>query len=166
MQNLLLTLIVGSLGGWAGYHLKLPAGALLGSMIAVGIYNVLGFQSFMPAQVRIGIQVVVGCLLGLNLNRAAFAEMKAIVVPLVIIIVVLMIAGLAAGDVIYRFCGLDLRTAFLGSSPGGMTELSLLAVSLGADGPKVALIHSVRMITVVALMPTILNILDKLLGPK
>jgi membrane AbrB-like protein len=162
MERLLITLLVGSIGGIIGYLLKLPAGALLGSMVAVGIYNCLGFQAFMPPQVRLGVQVVVGCMLGLNLNRETFAELKTVIVPAVIIVAVLLVCGLITGFIVYKASKLDVPTAFLSSSAGGMTELSLLAVTLGADGPKVAILHAIRMITVVSVMPSTLYILMKI----
>jgi membrane AbrB-like protein len=162
MERLVITLLVGSVGGIIGYLLKLTAGALLGSMVAVGVYNCLGFQAVMPPQVRIGVQVVVGCMLGLNLNRAAFAELKTVLVPAIVIISALLIFGLITGFIVYKVSKLDVPTAFLSSSAGGMTELSLLAVTLGADGPKVAILHSIRMITVVSVMPSILNLLLKI----
>ncbi len=166
MGRLLITLLIGTSGGLAGYYSRFPAGTLLGAMLAVGIYNSLGFQSFMHPCVRIGVQIVVGCMLGLNLNRNTFMELKTIVVPVIIIVISLLVFGILIGLVIYKFCKLDLATALLGSAPGGMTELSLLAVSLGANGPKVALLHAIRMITIVSVMPSILNWMLKVFSQK
>ena len=161
MINLFLTLIIGSAGGLIGQKLRLPSGALLGSMIAVGIYNCLGFQSYMPAQVRIGTQIAIGCLLGLSLNRETFKQLKTVIKPVLIIVPSLILFGLTAGFVLFRFFNLDVFTAFLSSMPGGMTELSLLAASLGGDGPRVALLHMIRMISVVSITPVILQIIKK-----
>jgi len=161
MARLLITLLVGSVGGLIGYKLRLPAGALIGSMLAVGIFNLLGFQSYMPSQVRVGVQIVLGCLLGLSLNWNTITQLRTVIVPAAIIIVSLLVCGLITGFIIHKFCNLDMHTAFLSSSPGGMTEMSLLAVTLGADGPKVSVLHLVRMITVVSVMPAILHILER-----
>ena len=74
----LITLLIGSAGGLTAYTLRIPAGALLGSMLAVGIYNCLGFKAFMPSQVRIGARILVGTLLGLSLNPDSIIDLTAI----------------------------------------------------------------------------------------
>jgi len=163
MVRLLITLLVGSAGGLAGHKLRIPGGAFFGSMLAVGIYNSLGFEAFMPLQMRVGAQILVGCLLGLSLSRDAFKELKTVIRPALIIIMSLLIGGLTAGFIVYKFCNLDIYTAFLSSSAGGMPELSLLAISLGGDGPKVAVMHLARLFTVVSTMPLILHVVRKLL---
>ena len=163
MADLLFTLLVGTAGGLAGYKLRLPAGAMLGSMLAVGIYSCLGFQAFMSSELRIAAQIFVGCLLGLNLNRNTFMQFKTVVKPALIIIVSLLICGMVTGFILFKFCGLDFYTAFLCCTAGGMTELSLLAVTLGGDGPKVAVLHLIRMLAIVSTMPVIVQVLAKLL---
>ena len=163
MTRLLMTLLVGSIGGLAGYLLGIPAGALLGSMIAVGIYNCLGFQAFMPAQIRIAAQIIVGCFLGLNLNRNAFMELRTVIVPALIINAMMLIWGTMTGFLVFKFCKIDMHTSFLSSAAGGRIELVLMSTSLGGDGPKVALLHTVRALAVVSTMPLILLVLENLL---
>jgi membrane AbrB-like protein len=163
MKRLIITLFVGSAGGLLGYKLGIPVGALLGSMLAVGIYNCLGFESFMPVRVRVGAQIIVGCLLGLNLNPGTFMELKTIIVPALIIVTMLLAWGLITGFIVYKFFKVDLYTAFLSSSPGGMTELSLIASSMGGDGPKVVLLHTVRLLSIVSILPLLLLVVEKIL---
>ena len=162
MVRVLITLLVGSTGGLLGYILGIPVGALLGSMLAVGIYNCLGFQAFMPSHIRVGAQIMIGCLLGLNLNLNTFMELRTIIVPALVLVTMLLTWGIMTGFIVFKFCKLDMPTAFLSSSAGGMTELSLLAESLGGDGPKVVLLHFFRLITVVSVMPVILFVLERL----
>ena len=163
VNHFLITLLVGSIGGFIGYKLRIPAGAMLGSMLAVGIYSTLGFQVYMPYQVRLGVQIGVGCLLGLSLNRETLKQLKTLILPALIITVSLLICSLVTGFILYKLCKLDIYTAFLSSSAGGMMEITMLAVTMGADGPKVAVLHLVRMITVVSIIPLLLHIAGKLL---
>jgi uncharacterized membrane protein AbrB (regulator of aidB expression) len=72
--------------------------------------------------------------------------------------------SLATGFILNKFCKLDIYTAFCSSAAGGMPELSLLAISMGGDGPKVAVLHLIRLITVVSAMPILIRVLDKLLN--
>ena len=166
MVNLLITLLIGASGGLLAHKLRVPSGALLGSMAAVGIYNCLGFEAFMPVQARVGAQIVVGCILGLRLNRSAFLSLKTVIKPVLIVVPSMLGISLFTGFILFRFCDLDFYTAFLSSTTGGLAELSLLAVALGGDGPKVAILQTIRMITVVSTMPFIIKIMEKLLLKK
>ena len=163
MTQIIITFLVGAAGGLTGYVLRLPAGVLVGSMLAVGAYNCLGFKAYMPAKLRIGGRIIVGCLLGLNINPAAIMELKNVIVPALIIVFMLLCSGCLTSFIVHRYCKLDLNTAFLSSSAGGLTDLSMLATSLGEDGPKVAVIHLVRVMTVMTTMPLILILLEKIM---
>lgn len=162
MVRLSVTLLIGTAGGLTCYLLRIPGGALLGSMLAVGIYNCFKSQAFMPSQVRRGAQIVIGCLLGLNLNLNTFMELRAVLIPALVISTILLIWGIMTGFIVFRFCNLDMNTAFLSSSPGGMTELSLVAASLGGDGAKVAILHLTRLITIISVIPLILHVFERL----
>ena len=167
MTRILITLLIGAIGGLTGYFLRLPAGVLVGSMLAVGLCNCfggrLGFQAYMPAKVRIGGQILIGCLLGLNLNPNTIMELRTIWAPALAIVVILLVSGCFTGFMVHKICKIDLCTAILSSSAGGLTELSVLAASLGVDGPKVAIIHLIRIITVITTMPLILTVLERIL---
>ena len=161
IASVLITLLAGTIGGLAAYRLRLPAGPMLGAMIMVGIVNCFGFESFMPAQLRIGVQILMGCILGLRLNREAFMDFKKVIKPVLIIVPSLVFFGLTTGFILYKFFDLDVYTAFLSTTPGGMAELSLLAATLGGDGPSVAILHTLRLITVISLTPVILHFVTK-----
>ena len=161
ISRVLITLLVGSAGGLIAHRLRMPSGGMLGAMIAVGIYNCLGFESYMPIQVRIGVQIVMGCILGLRLNRETFIQLKTVIKPTLVIVPSLMTFGLITGFILYKFLDVDVYTAFLSSTPGGLTELSLLATTLGGDGPRVVLLHTIRVVTVVTVTPIILHALTK-----
>jgi membrane AbrB-like protein len=159
MERLLITLLVGAAGGICGYILRMPAGAMIGAMLAVGLYNCLGFQSYMPRGFRTVAQILLGCMLGLSFTRQTFHDLKTLIGPVVVVVFSALLFCLILGFVLHKFFGLELATAFLGSSPGGMTELSALAIDMGADGPKVALLQLIRMLSTVIFLPTIIGFL-------
>ena len=163
MKRILITLLVGSVGGLTGYFVGFPAGALVGSMLAVGIFNCIGFEAYMPAKVRVACRIIIGCLLGLRLNPETVMELRYAIVPALIIVSSMLTFCCLLGFIVYKFCKLDIHTAFFSSSAGGMTELSVLATSLGGEGHKVVIIHIMRILTILTLVPLILTGLEKLL---
>lgn len=157
MERFFLTMMVATVGGLIGLKLKIPAGALIGAMFAVGIYNIMGRESYIPANVRIAIQIVAGAMIGLQVGKDTILGLKDMVVPAVIIIFGVVVINLVIGLLIAKFSNLDLATSLFASAPGGLTEMTLAANALGADTPKVALLQLLRLVSVITILPLILR---------
>ena len=159
MEKLCYTLIAAAAGGILGYQLRLPAGALIGSMIGVGIYNISTNQAYMPHYFRIGAQIVAGAMIGLRINRETIHGFKELIGPALIIIVAVLAVCIIAGLLMHKFTGLDLTTALFASAPGGMTEMSLAADSLGGNTPQVALLQLVRLLSTLIILPFVAKLI-------
>lgn len=158
VARIALTLLVAAIGGYIGIRLKMPAGALVGAMLAVAISNLgFGFSGVIPTNFRTVAQIVVGGILGLSITRQTVAELRTIALPVAVLVFSMIGLSLVAGFILAKVTGWDMATAFFSSSPGGMTEMTLASMSFGADTPKVALLQLVRMISVISLMPLILK---------
>lgn len=158
MARIALTLLIAAIGGYIGLRLKMPAGALIGGMLAVAIANLgFGFDGAIPANFRTVAQIIVGGILGLSITRQTVAELRTIALPVGVLVVSMLGLSLIAGFILAKVTGWDLATAFFSSSPGGMTEMTLASMSFGADTPKVALLQLVRMISVISFLPLILK---------
>ena len=59
---------------------------------------------------------------------------------------------------ISKFLGIDAKVAILGSAPGGTIGMSLIGAEFGV-GAAVAALHAVRLITVLLLIPALINLL-------
>src|SRR5436190_19417061 len=62
-------------------------------------------------------------------------------------------SGVVSGAVLTRLAGVDSRTGFFASVPGGATEMSILAERFGARTDLVAVAQSLRIVMVVSLIP-------------
>jgi uncharacterized membrane protein AbrB (regulator of aidB expression) len=58
----------------------------------------------------------------------------------------------------------DPATSLFGMAPGGVAEMSAAAISLGAAGPIVVMMHTVRILAVSALLPFLLRPLSRRAG--
>ncbi|MDX1539921.1 MAG: AbrB family transcriptional regulator, partial [Geminicoccaceae bacterium] len=56
---------------------------------------------------------------------------------------------------IRRFSDFDLKTTFFAAAPGGLSEMIALSDQMGADVPKVSLIHATRLMFIVFTIPWI-----------
>jgi len=163
MEKIFYTLIAAGIGGYLGVKLKIPAGALVGAMVFVAVYNIYTGQGYIPKNFKIIAQIVVGAMIGLNFTIEAVAELKNLVFPALILVFGLTFFSLILGVIISKLTGLDLVTALFSSSPGGLTDMSLIAEAYGAETDKVALLHLMRLITVITVLPIMIKILQNYL---
>ncbi len=162
MGRIAMTLLIAAGGGLIGLRLKMPAGAMVGAMLAVGAANLLGFSGQIPANYRIAAQIVVGGMVGLNINRATLSGLKSLALPASVLVLSMVAFGLVVGYIISRVSDMDVVTAFFSSAPGGMSEMTLMAESAGGNTPQVALMQLARMLSIVTLLPVIIKWVLKL----
>lgn len=161
MEKIVYTLIIGAIGGYLGIKLKIPAGALVGSMFLVAIYNIFTGHGHVPKNFKLIAQIVVGAMLGLNFTMDAILELKNLILPAIVLVLGLTIFSILLGILIYKFTGLDLTTALFSSSPGGLTDMTLISEEYGAKTHIVAILHLIRLTTVIAVFPIIINFLKE-----
>ena len=156
-MNILITLVVAFVGGIIGYKLKIPAGAFIGAMVFAAIYNIITSNGSIPLSFRIAAQIVIGAYVGLNFNKDVIIELKTIILPVIVMVLGLFVACIILGVFISKVTGVDLITAMLGSSPGGLTEMTIIADSYQADTSKVAVMHLIRLVSVVTILPIVIK---------
>lgn len=164
MQRIIFTLIVGIIGGYIGIKLKIPAGAMIGSMIFVGGYNVLTSGAHVPYNFKLIAQIVIGCTIGLNFTMDSVLGLKKIIIPSIILVIGLTTLSVILGYTIHKFTGIDLPTALFSAAPGGLTDMTIMSESFGAKTHIVALLHLIRLTTVLTVLPMVIKILTTSLG--
>lgn len=159
MQKIVLTLIMGLVGGFLGIKLKIPAGAMIGSMIFVGGYNVLTNGAHMPTNFKLIAQIVIGCTVGLNFTMDSVLGLKKIIIPSIILVIGLTTLSIILGYIIHKATGIDLPTALFSAAPGGLTDMTIMSESFGAQTHIVALLHLIRLTTVLIVLPAVIRVI-------
>ncbi|AOT72192.1 AbrB family transcriptional regulator [Geosporobacter ferrireducens] len=157
MERIFITLIIASLGGLVGVKLKIPAGAMIGAMIFVAVYNIWSSKGFIPENFKIAAQVLVGGMLGLNFTMDTLYGLKQMLIPALVMILGLIVLSILLGFVISKTTGMDLLTSLFSSAPGGLTEMILTSEAYGADTSKVAVLHLIRLISVITVLPLVIK---------
>lgn len=136
---------VGAIGGAAGWRLKLPAGALLGAMVASGLLHGSGLsQAALPSWLIFAAFAVMGVsaggrFLGTNwalIRKAGLASIGASLLTMAV-------SGLLV-LVVMSFANRPLPELLLAFAPGGMDAMSALALTLHLDSAFVAVHQLVR----------------------
>lgn len=158
MVDLLLILVIGGLGSVLGGVLRIPGGTMLGGLITVAALRLSGLAPEpLGGEWSIAGQILVGAAVGSSLDRSVLATFSKVVLPGVVAVGATMLGGVTVGALLMLTTDLGPAVAFFGAAPGGMSEMTAAAVALGASGPLVASMHLVRIITVLAILPTILG---------
>jgi membrane AbrB-like protein len=164
--DLLILIGCGVLGFVLGRRLRLPAPTMLGPMILSALVHLSGLTAAEPpagivqiAQVFLG--TIIGCRFAgsaaRDILRALALSAGATAVMLLITAVFTLLASLATGQ------GTD--EVLLAFSPGGLTEMSLVAISLDADVAYIATHHIVRISLVIMLAPLVFRLLFRMPRP-
>ncbi len=164
LGKFITTLLIGTLGGIIGMKLKIPAGALFGAMVFTAVYNLISDAGYVPPQANTILQIVIGATIGLNFNMNTIKGLGSIFFSAVVMVIGLMIFSLILGFIISRVTGMDLITALFSASPGGLANIVLISDAYGAQAHIVALMHTLRLITVVVFMPGIVRLISRFIS--
>ena len=151
-------ILLGIVGGTLGYSLGLPAGGMLGALLLVASLRIAGFQMPPPpSQVVTFSQIGMGVVLGLTFNQPFMSYLEALWLPLLVISVMQLLSGFLLAYCIHRLFQWDFLTALCACSPAGLSQMSAIALELDADPVKVSLMHLVRLLAIVLVIPLFLS---------
>jgi hypothetical protein len=142
------------IGYFVGRHLRLPGSQILGPMVISAIAYLSGIVDGRPPAHLIAVaQVVIGSAIGarfagLNLRQTA----RPIILAVCSALAMLAMAAVFA-TIVSPILGLPMHALLLALSPGGLAEMSLIALALGIDTAFIATMHLVRILLIVTLAP-------------
>lgn len=159
------TLAAAILGALAFRALHLPLAAILGSLCGATIVaNFVGAMEGGRKLRRVG-QLFVGASIGAVLTPDVMAELVRLFPLMLSVAVASNLFGLVLAFPLARIARVDGLTAILSSLPAGMAEMATLAHDLDADEQAVAVIHTLRVILVLLLIPLWLGFVAKAAAP-
>ena len=155
-MGLLTYVMLGLVGGVLGAKLKIPAGALIGAMVTIIVFKMtMKMHWEMPKGFMFALQIFVGIAVGTTFQPEMLQVMKKIALPVIISCVVLVGTGVMMAIIFARIGLLDMGTAYIGTSPGAMSALIVLALDSGAQPMLVVCFHFVRVVFVLLTAPLI-----------
>ena len=157
MGYYLATLAAALSGGWIGIKIKMPAGALIGSMLAVAAFNLLTGKAAFPSQTAVVLQCLTGAYMGAKIGKREALDMLKSVKAGVLLSLCMCLFSTLVSFLIVRFSAMDPATALFSTAPGGIADMSLIALEMGADPAIVAIMQVSRIVAVVMLMPALIK---------
>ena len=150
-------LLCGIAGGLLFSLLKLPLSWMLGPLTAVLVWKLLSKRKlYWPASFRNGGQMLLGYSMGLAFTIESARQIVSQLPSMTIITVLMVIFGLAIAYFVSKMTGITIQSAVMGTTPGGLSQMVVLSEEIkGADPTIVTLMQTIRMLTVIFIVPTL-----------
>jgi membrane AbrB-like protein len=151
-------LSIGTIGGLFFLLTGLPGGLISGAMLAVGVAAMLGRRLSVPPHLTQAVLVLLGISLGSLMSRQLLQHVGAYPVTIGLLALATFFTTFGSSYYLQRIHGWDRTSAFLAASPGALSQIALLAIEKGADMPAIAVVQTLRVITLTAALPLILAV--------
>ena len=153
MGGFSLALAVGAAGGWVSAKLNIPLPWMIGAMCATTVAALAGAPLRIPAKLRSLMIAVLGTMLGSTFTPEIAAGLLRWWPSLAALLLLTVLVMAVVAPLLARAPGFNPAAAFFGSAPGGLSEMVFLGSHLGGDERRMSLIHSVRILITVLLIP-------------
>jgi hypothetical protein len=162
----LATLGVAIVGAWLGPRLRIPSGALLLPMIIGAALHSSGAMALQVPEWLLALAyTLIGWSVGLRFTRPIFLLALRTLPQMVVSIVALMLfCGLLAWMLTY-FLPVDLMTAYLATSPGGLDTVAIIAAGSRVDMSFVMAMQTLRLFTILLTGPAMARFISNRAAP-
>ncbi|MFN0073012.1 MAG: AbrB family transcriptional regulator [Chloroflexota bacterium] len=145
---------IAAVGGLIAVWNHVPAGAMVGALIAVAATSLAtGRSAAIPKNVSFAGRALLGTVIGSAMNRHTLEVLGSAIVPTIVISFALLGASVGIAMLVARIAKLDRATAICSFTPGGMGEMTSIAQELGADMRVVAALHVLRLVLILVIVP-------------
>ncbi len=158
-----ITLVVAFVGGLLFSLLKVPAGGILGAIFATALLNILTTRGGAPAFMKPLAQILVGVYIGSNLTVATLMELQLLLIPYLIMVAEIFAMAFLGAFLFTKFFNFDWPTALFCAAPGGIQVMGLIGEEYGIDGPKIVVMHTMRIFGTLLLLPPLVKLFDAIL---
>ncbi|AFL67922.1 AbrB family transcriptional regulator [Sulfurospirillum barnesii] len=159
-HDMLILIVCALLGWWGALKLKIPGGTMLGPMVLGAMVYSLGIVDSRPPNEMIKlIQLILGSTVGFVFVGVTCKEITKVFVQTLGYFAILVILSALFVFGVSWLTDFPLISIILAFSPGGQSEMNLIAIIVGANLPYVALHHIVRMFLVMSVAPIFITYL-------
>ena len=160
LKDLAILAACAVLGAWIGPRLGLPAPQIIGPMILSAIVHLVGLTNAPPPTLAVNAaQLVMGTVVGCRFLGVPAREILRDIALAALASGLMLIVALSTALLVASVTGVGFGQAFLTFAPGGLPEMSLLSLAMGADVAYVATIHILRITLVIAVAPFVFKVI-------
>ncbi|WP_209124522.1 AbrB family transcriptional regulator [Alkalihalobacillus sp. BA299] len=157
LYRLLETSFLGFLGGYVFSLANLPLPWVLGPLTFVMLWQ--GFskrKAYWPKPIKNAGLSILGIYFGLYFTTETFLTIGPYFLPFLLITILIISVSIIISTVVTKWINVDQITSVFGSIPGGLTEMVIASESLNAKPSLVIIFQTVRLLTVLFIVPTVI----------
>ena len=140
----------------AGRIIRLPAYRLSGPMLASAAVHAAGLsESTPPWELVAAAQIVIGSSIGARFSGVPVRRVLGLMATALVSTVLMLATTVSFALVLAPLTGIDWQPIVLAYAPGGLAEMSLIALSLGIETAFVATHHVIRIGLIVMAAPLV-----------
>lgn len=167
IQQLFIAPLLALIGIWIGNRFRLPSGALIGSVIVGMVVGLLGWGPItFPPVVLAAAYLLLGTRIGSRFDVAVLRRIRDLMPYVLGFIVLMTLVSAGLGWVLAEMTGIDIVTALLATSPGGMDGAMIAALDTGANVPLVLAVQISRLVLMVIAGPLVVRRVVRFNSPR
>ncbi len=151
--------VLGVIGARA---LRIPAARITGPMVLSAIVHLLGWsETSPPVELVAAAQIVIGCAIGARFVGVPLAQVTRAIVLSLGSTAILVAVGIGFAFLLQPLTDASVEAVILAFAPGGLAEMSLIALALGIEAAFVASHHIIRIAMIVIVAPAVFRGIDR-----
>ena len=152
-RGITVSLLAAVIGLFLGRQLKLPAGQLIGPLATAALINLSGLATIsLPNTLIIIAQIVIGTSLGTQFSGLKKSMLLRAIGLSFVSVSVMMFIGIVICLILSYSKQFPFDLLLISFAPGGLTEMSLIALTLSANSALISLHHLYRIILTILLL--------------
>lgn len=157
------TLGIAIAGAWLGSRLRISSGALMLPMILGAVLHSTGTMTLQVPEWLLALAyTLIGWSVGLRFTRPIFLLALRTLPQMVVSIVALMLFCGGLAWMLTQFLPVDLLTAYLATSPGGLDSVAIIAAGSRVDITFVMAMQTLRLFTILLTGPAMARFITRL----
>ncbi len=165
IADIALVIVVSTAAGYGLEWLKVPAGLMLGPMLASAALELSGVISgAAPNSILIPANIVLGVMIASRFAGFTFAEFRAALREGFSGFLIALVIAMAGAGVASAAGGLPFSLALLAFSPGGLDAMTIMAFALDMDPAYVGAHQMARYLGLALLMPLVTSYVLRRMG--
>lgn len=160
---IIIKLIVMFLGALAGVvifeKIGVPSSLMIGAMVGTLFANIGFGEVQFPSKTGATLQMFTGAYVGTTVSKKQLVSLMSMIPGVILMVISFLVCTVILGVLIYRLLNIDIGTAMFACAPGGISDMALIAIDMGADIAVIVSMHTIRLITLIVVIPYMISIL-------
>jgi uncharacterized protein len=160
-----ISTVIALIGAALGTRFRIPAGTMIIPAALAALAGILGVPAApWPPLILGAAYLVLGLQIGSNFDAAIVNQLKRLGFLFLLSNIFLLGASALFAICLMPLLKIDLLSAYLAATPGGLDSVAAMATDLKADAALVLAVHSLRLISVIVAGPFLVQVVGRRLA--